>query len=166
MVVTDLFHIDLNGRKQMSALTKHLNMLAVSEHHIQSTLALQESISQWAAELENDLSFATVHNEQLDISAFLKILGMKFDDNTVSLAETICSLIKICAGFLNIRLLILTGLHSVLEEDSLNDIYKTAMYEKISIMDIERYVPVNRLPCEKYYIIDRDMCEIYNDSDQ
>lgn len=164
LVITDLFHLDLNGRKQMTALAKRLSVLANSEHHIQATLALQEHILQWAFELEDDLPYITIHNETLDMGSIIKTVGIKFDDSMKELPDRLNSFIKICAGYLNIRIIIIVGLHSCLEESELNEIYKTAMYEKVSIVDVERCFPDNRLPCEEYYIIDRDNCEIYNDS--
>ena len=42
-------------------------------------------------------------------------------------------------------------------------LYRTAEYENISILDIERYEPDQYHPLEKSYIIDNDFCEIYNE---
>ena len=165
LLITDMFHIDLNGRKQTSALSRHLNSLAVSEHYIQSTLEMKDIINRWALELENDIPLATVHNESVDIGAILKAVGIKFEDNSREVSEQLCGLIKICASFMNVRLLAIVGLHTCLENKAIEAIYQTAMYEKVPILDIERHMPETRLPCEKCYIIDRDNCEIYNDND-
>lgn len=164
-VVTDLFHIDLNGRKQAVALGKHLNSLAVSEKHIQSILKIKSAIHEWAMELEEDLPYPTAHHEDLDIGSVIKVLGIRFDEDMAELGEKLCSLIKICAAYLNIRLLVFVGLHSCLDEFALHELYKTAMYEKMPVLDIESDAPSNRLQCEKYYIIDSDYCEIYNEYD-
>ena len=165
LLVTDPFHLELNGKKQTSALAKRLNALAMSEHHIQSTLELQDQINRWIMELEEDLPYVTVHNDSLDIGTVLKAAGIRFDETAEKLEEKICSLIKISAEYLNIKLLALVGIHTVLGNESIREIYKTAIYEKISIMDIERYRPESLLDCETPYIIDRDLCEIYNDLD-
>ena len=93
----------------------------------------------------------------------LKTTGIRFDDETTDMKERLCNFLKICAGFLQTRLIVIPGLHSHLTQESLTEIYKAAMYEKVAIMDVERYNPDIKLPCEKYYIIDRDNCEIYND---
>lgn len=64
---------------------------------------------------------------------------------------------------MNTQLLICVGLHDYLEEEELKLIYKTATYEKVHILDIERHQPEHRLSVEKCYIVDKDLCEIYND---
>lgn len=163
VVVTDFFHLELNGKRQAAALMKRLNALAVSEHHLQDTLAVQDQIARWVMELEDELPYAVTHNDPPDTGVILKSAGIRFDDETDGLAEKICNLIRISAEYLNTRLLITVGLRTALEEDSVRELYKTAMYEKVPVLDIERYCPENRLDCEEYYIIDRDNCEIYND---
>ncbi len=165
IVLTNLFHVEINGRKQMAALNRALNTMALSEHHYQSTCALQNSILNWALDLENDLPCATIHNESIDISTLLKTAGIRFDDETSDITERLCNFIKICAEYLHAQLIVIANLHSHLEEQALNEIYKTAMYEKIPILNIERNLPDFKMSCEKYYIIDRDNCEIYNESD-
>ena len=162
-VLTDLFHIELNGRQQTTALIKYLNSMAVSEQHIQNTLSLQEVLFQWIVDLETDLPFAVIHNTNIDISAVMKAMGIRFDDETENLSEKICSLIRICAAYLKTRLLIIVGLHDVMDPEELEIIYKTAMYEKLPILSIERHQPLSTLAYEQLYLIDRDLCEIYND---
>ena len=166
VVITDLFHLELNGRRQLAALTRQLNTLAVSEKHIQATYALQSDIVRWALDLENDLPYATIHNESVDVGAILKATGIRFDDEMTDTAERLSNFIKICAAYLGTRLIVVNSLHSHMPEQSLQEIYKTAMYEKVSILDVERYIPDMKLPCEQYYIIDRDNCEIYNNEDE
>jgi len=165
LVLTDLFHIDLNGRKQTAALYKQLNTLAVSERHHVETLALQSSIQRWIIGLENDLPYATIHNHEADMGAILKAAGIRFDDGDASIVEKLCTYIKICAAYLKTRLLVIAGLHDCLTPDDLRAVYQTALYEKLPLMSIERHAPDEAQPCENIYIIDRDLCEIYNDSD-
>ncbi len=164
-VLTDLFHIDLNGRKQSSFLMKELNSLAVSERHFHTTISVQDTISRWIFDLENDLPFALVHNDSVDYSAIIKCMGIRFNDNTTVLLEKLINYIKISAAYMHAKLLVLVGLHANLENEALQEFYKTAIYEKLPIIDIERYMPDHKLPCEKVYIVDRDDCEIYNDPD-
>ena len=163
LVVSDLFHVDLNNRRLITALSKRMNMLAVSEHHIQSSLSVQDILIKWVLELENALPGAIVHNECIDIGSILKSIGVRFDDSNNNLVELVCNYIKICAEYMSTRLMVFVGLHNSLDNTSLIEIYNTAGYIKVSILDIERYMPEDKLPCEKYYIIDRDNCEIYND---
>lgn len=117
-------------------------------------------------ELEEDLPFATIHNGTIDIGTILKAVGIRFDDEMTDLADQLCGYIKVCAGFLHARLIVVNSLHSHLTEQKLNEVYRTAMYEKVSILDVERYIPDSKLSCEEYYIIDSDNCEIYNESEE
>ena len=90
----------------------------------------------------------------------MKACGIKFDENINDLAELLCNYLKICASYLDIRLLIVVGLHMNMNSEALKYVYSTARYEKIAILDIERYRPREKLQFESYYIIDEDYCEI------
>ena len=162
VLLTNLFHIDINGKRLLAALQKKLNAVAVSPQYIQETNTIRQAISTWLLCLENEMPYPVAH-EEIQVNDLVKASGvhLPFYDNSETEALTV--LLKMCADLLKAQLLICVGLHDCFTSEELEEIYKAAAYEKVYMMDIERHQPDSTHPNERCYIIDKDYCEIYNE---
>lgn len=114
-------------------------------------------------ELEDGISLAVTHITTIDAVSLFKALEVRFDNEIEDLPGKLCSYLKICAEFLKTRLIIIVGMHESMTSEEIALVHRTAVYEKVSLLDIERHVPMDVQDFEKLYIIDNDLCEIYND---
>lgn len=163
LVITDLLHLELNGKKQGGMLLKRFVDIANDGKFVQTTLLLKDAIDSWALQLENEIPIAIIHERAIDTVDLLKALGIRFDHDNCELPELLCYFIRICAEFLKINVLIIVGMHAVMTGTEIEAVYQTALYEKVSIIDIERAVPDQHSNREKWYVLDKDLCEIYKE---
>ena len=166
LILTDLFDIEINSKKQLTVLYKKMNQIAISPSFVRETEAIKNALSTWLMYIENELPVPVIHDLDISIADILKSCGIHFDYNEASIPDVLEMIVKVCAGFLCIPILICIGLHDILDEKELISLYKEAEYEKLSILDIERHCPEYRHPKEKTFILDKDLCEIYNESDE
>ncbi|MDO5022896.1 MAG: type II-A CRISPR-associated protein Csn2 [Eubacteriales bacterium] len=162
-MVTDVFNMTLNGRKQINMLIKKLEEISLSEYFIQKTLEAKRSLEDWLYTLEEEIPLPLMHDEEICIANLIKASGIQFEGENLPVPEKLDAFIKICAEFFGIKLLVFVGLHTCLEKEELEQLYKTAAYQEVAVLDFERIEPDIILPNEKLYIIDKDGCEIYTD---
>lgn len=160
IMITDLFHLDLNGKKQLTALHKKLNMLALSSEFLLETTRIKQAISTWLLFLEEEIPFPIAHEEDFSVIDLIKASAVRFENTCASLPKQLETYAKICAEFLGINLLVCVGLHDMLTTEELELFYMGCSYEKIMVFDIERHDPEILLPVETRHLIDKDLCEI------
>ena len=77
-----------------------------------------------------------------------------------SFSEKLAQYMKIMSELLGKKLLIFVNIRSYLENDQIRELMKNAVYNEISLLFIEN-IQRDFSKDEKYYIIDKDNCEIY-----
>ena len=77
-----------------------------------------------------------------------------------SFSEKLAQYMKIMSELLGKKLLIFVNIRSYLENDQIRELMKNAVYNEISLLFIEN-TQRDFSKDEKYYIIDKDSCEIY-----
>lgn len=77
-----------------------------------------------------------------------------------SFSEKLAQYMKIMSELLGKKLLIFVNIRSYLENNQIRELMKNAVYNEISLLFIEN-IQRDFSKDEKYYIIDKDNCEIY-----
>ena len=162
-VILNPFQIDLNNRK----ITKKLYTILKNE--ILSTELLEDfsKISQDIYNLADKLADTSVYNLSFsvneDAEEFLKYIKVKIqDDESTSLTEKVIDFLNISSSLLNIKLLIMLNARSFISDDNICHIYKEAMYKNVSLLLLESSAK-KQLEQSKRFIIDKDLCEIYDE---
>ena len=159
--ISDMLDMHINERKYINPLVNQLSYIALSETCVAETVHITHEISTWLVHLENETILPITHEQPIDISGIIKAAGVQFDIEGSNVVEKFDNLIKICSGLIKVTLVICVGLHAYATRRELEILYRTAMQQKMHIMSIERHLPDQFLDCEKAYIIDEDLCEIY-----
>ena len=81
----------------------------------------------------------------------------------MDVATKIINYIHLAHRVLNTSLFIFINLKSYFSNEDLELLYQTLLYEKVTILLIERYEST-KLSFEKHLIIDNDACVIYDKS--
>ena len=116
--------------------------------------------SKYILDILADVEFPLELGSTPTISSILKAYNVSVTTDHVSLLDKIIDYITIVAELRLCKILVFIGLHTVLNENELLELYKHARYQCISLFDIEAADKGLRLPSEKTVIIDKDSCEI------
>lgn len=160
LVISDVFSLDLNGKKAANALYKAL-LGAARERMIESTYHMQGVVYEWADSLLQQLPLPLGYDE-VDLAALMKALNIGFAQDRLQTLTTLSDFVKIMARLLSPDLLVTVGLHTVLTDAECMAFYQTVALEKMRLLNIESAQSGPLLPGETRYLIDNDLCEIYN----
>lgn len=158
LVVTDPFHIELNSKKNLSALYTKIENLLISD---MEQYALWGTCTQRLWELIDkqlkSLNVETAQNDEVTIIDYCRAVGLKFDfGEQQDLYHKLLGLMDIIAEFMPDRVLILCNIRSFLTSDELREIYKYATYIKIRVLHIEQYLSSELMPNEIRWVIDEE----------
>lgn len=163
VLVTDPFSFTANERRQLTALHKQTAQLAFSERLYLKTSQLQAEVAEWLTLLEVESPYAVVYDAQLQPEALLKQADFRFLEEG-DLPLRLERYLKTQATFTSTRVFAFVNLRSLLSPEELTLFYQAARYLDVSVLLLETTKPENLLDCEAWYLIDKDLCELYDDS--
>lgn len=159
-VVTDIFSIDLNSRKNLTKLYAYLSELAYNESNYGQTMMMLNSVQNFVAELA-DVSDYSLSASEAGVQELMKVCDLKFVfDGEMSFLGKLCEYLSVSSEFLKIRLFVFLNLRQFVSDEDLEEIYKYVAYNKINLLLVESTCPEKRLDCEKFKVIDKDLCEM------
>ena len=77
-----------------------------------------------------------------------------------SFSEKIIQYMKIMSELMGKKLLVFVNIRSDLEKDQIQELMKNAVYNEIALLFIEN-IQRDFSEMKKYYIIDKDGCDVY-----
>lgn len=160
-LVTDPFTLNINERRQLTALHKQTAFLANSERLYLKTAQLQSSIDDWLALIEEESPYAVQYETQAQPEALLKQMNFRFLDEDDDFPLRLERFLKVQAEFANVRVDVFLNLRSFLNLEELSLLYRSAFYLKVRLLLLESVKPENLLDCESWFLIDKDLCELY-----
>lgn len=159
MMVSDLFHFDLNDKKIINLLYKKMETVAFGEK-IKNYNELTSKTTAFIEDLAYTVSFSIDYNELQPVD-FLKLASVKFAKTYESLEEKIICYINALIELKNCEFFVFVNLKSVLNDEKLLKIYVHCRLEQVGLVLIESCKKERPLlPCEKAIIITEDLCEI------
>ena len=155
-IITDPFSVDLNSKKIINKTIEHLSSIAVTDC-LEDTNKINSELEKYADDLIEKVNLPLEIPEILDISPFLKAMGICYDFKNLSLVEKLIEYIKLLTYLFDIKCFVILNLKEYLEKDELSKFYRELFLEKINCLIIE---PSNKyiLPEEKVTILDKDLC--------
>ena len=150
--IWDIFHLNFNDKKLMSAITKYVENECVSDSY-RKCISIAENYL-------IELPFETEVKNEVSISDFLKNISVKVVDNTSqSLYDKVFKIIDI-AGMVNPKgVLIFANLKSYFEKEELVEIYKYAVYNEVNVLTLEHGECEQPLSYEHILYMDNDFEE-------
>ena len=161
LMFIDVFNIDFNQKKIQSALYNKIEKIYKQEFERMSEFqTIFQNLLLNVLDVFNEFPFEFNYKESIGIQEYLKLLGLKISNNKGEITDTIFSLIDVVEYLLIAKILIFVNLKLYLIDDELKEIYKYAMYKKVSILLIETGEEKEPLENEKILYIDSDYDEI------
>lgn len=156
--VINPFEIDVNSKKIIGSLYKSLDAYAVSDM-IKEKTEIYSYIQHFVEGLLSLSPFSLSYKEDIAVQDILKICDVKIDTADVSLAEMLCSYVKVMSEICGYHIFVFYNLKSFLSEDDLGDFYGFCFYQKVFPVILESHQsPILRF--ENTLIIDKDKCII------
>lgn len=94
------------------------------------------------------------------IDDIFKIGGLQFLETDSSLLERFVRYISIVKELQNVSIIFINHLHDYFENAEIEQLLKEMEYRGITLVNIEIFVPQNKLENETICIIDKDLCSI------
>ena len=163
--VTDVFSLNLNERRLMTALHKEAGLLAHSEKLYIQTAQMKAYLTDWLTSLELEMDYPITYDEEIDITSLLKAINFQFDTGGIELPGQLERYIQIVNEFSKMKLIIFVNLHSLLRLDELDQMYRSARYRKARLLLLESRLPLYEHADERRFVVDKDLCELYSDEE-
>lgn len=154
------FSTEVNTRKILNKLYLELTERSREEQMYMKTVELFNHIQEYMLELEQQSSYILDFNRETDVSILLKALSVQYEVKETGYWERLIQYIKIMASAAGIKVFIFVNIRSYLSDAQMEELIKELEYQDVSGLFIENQQR-SCLKGVKWYIIDKDQCEIY-----
>lgn len=159
-IITDVFSMSLNTKKNLNKLLSLLTRVSMDEDNFVETQRILSEIECFADKIKESADLPLVSGTA-SAEDVLKICGIKFAEEAEGISERICDYINVMSDFSGTKLFVFLNAHLFLPEEELEELYSFIAYKKINVLFLEGTVPEYKSPLLKIKIIDNDLCEIY-----
>lgn len=151
--------LNLNTKQNLNALYKILKKSYFSELSA-SVQQIQDLLTQVCKEIRLDFDAELTMESSIRIDDIFKIGGLQFSEIDSSLLEKFVRYISIIKELRNVSIIFINHLHDYFENTEIEQLLKELGYRGITLVNIETFVPQNKLENETICIIDKDLCSI------
>lgn len=162
MLIIDIWNFDFNQKKIQTALFQHMEKTFQIEYermHQFNTLIKKLEID--AMDVWNELPFEFSYKENISITEYLKLIGLKIKcEENHGIVERIFSIIDIVEYFRVAKLVVFVNIKLYLNPKELQEVYKYALYKKVPLLLLETGKEKETMQNEKILFVDSDYDEI------
>ncbi len=158
-VIIDPFAININDKKVLNKLYAELTELAHAEDMYMLTQEIKGKIQNYFLQLEHVSPYVLTMDVEIDISALLKVIGVKSENYADNYWENLDLYIKMLSRLLHKKIIVLVNIGSYIESGKVEQLIRLAVHEEINLLLIENQERNFSKEISRY-IIDRDSCEI------
>lgn len=157
-VILNVFDINCNDRKILSRLYQEIALVA-QEQMYEEVAETNGSIVKFLEDLLQRMSYDLDFQYELDILGLMKLYEVKIGAEGQNIVERLIDYIRCMHQICRVLYFVFAHLKQYLNTEQLKMLYEFAMYEKVFLILIEG-VEREKVECEKYWILDKDMCII------
>lgn len=159
-VIFNPLTVDVNSRKILSKLYLELSNLSNGEQMYIKTVELLRHLQEYMLDLEQCTEYILEFDQEIDISALLKAVNIRYETKDMDFQERLIQYMKILAAMTGIKVFIFVNLRSYLTDHQMQEVIKEMKYQDVKGLFIESQQK-GCIEGVKQYIIDIDRCEIY-----
>ncbi len=159
-MIINPFAIDFNDKKIQKKLYAELLEISKGEELYLTTQEILNSLNNYFLQLESISGYELETDVEVDMLALFKAMGIQVQDYAADFFETLIQYIKVMADLMKKKLIIFVNIRSYLNDIQIEQVSEIAVYNEIAILFIEN-IQRDFSKQRRYYIIDKDGCEIY-----
>lgn len=160
-LILNPFEVELNKTKNLTLLYQFIKNEYANELHYEKTSTLLQYVVSYLEMLFEESEYQLEYEQELDLVALLKAMNVRFDYECSSVLNCLIDYVKVMHGFFHKKIFVFVQLKNTLSTEEMEQFYQFLFYEKIEVLLLESSESKERLLCEKYRIIDEDLCVIY-----
>ena len=157
-VITDVFRLDVNSRRNIGKLISALEKAAVDEQFYEASCRIMGDITSYVLNVSGALDY-NVDISEVKLADIFKLCSTRFDFDDDNICGGVLDYMKITRDIAQMRLFVFVNLKQLLDAEDIELFYNNIIYNKYNVLLIESEYG-QKLPVEKYKIIDKDLCEI------
>ena len=166
VMVSDVFSLGFTDRKLLNGLAKHAQAISCQGKLCEVTAGAQAAVLEWMACLETELLVPIAYDDEPDVAALLKAVGLRFDEPDCGTPEALDRYIQVMTAMTGTRVFAFVNLMSAFSAEEMDALAKAADYRKVHLLLIEPLVSARPQPSwERRYVVDKDLCELYPEED-
>lgn len=158
-VILNPFAVDINEKRIINKLYTQLGEIAYTETFYMQTQEVLQQIYQYVLKLEHESRHILSLDEDIDLNALFKAMGVRHEVFEGDFFETLCRYMKVVCEVLGIKLIICINLRSYLTDEQMESLITDINYADFGLLLIENQER-SCLQGVSRCIIDRDLCEI------
>ena len=163
-IYIDILNIDFNSKELLSKLYSRIEKNILLEQSVDiKLLQILQELRTYMNEIVLEFPFDCNMKNEIQIKDLIKCLDIKLNtDYAESLEEKLFLLFDIIAEFNLKKILIFANLKSYFEDETLIEIYKSAIKNNLNLILIESKLCSEKIKYEKKLIIDKEFDDFYN----
>lgn len=154
-IITDLFSVDPNDRK---IITRLIQDIAKEYAGTQAFYDVLKALNKFGCIVCDNSSFPLVFNDVVQIPDVAKLLAFHFDEQCEDLMDEFLQYCNLSMQILKKKLFVTVGLKDIINSNEYEATIKTACYQHIPLLMIERHTHDEMDDPKNMTIIDKDMC--------
>lgn len=158
-LVTDPFSVDINNRKAITSLHKHLAAVAVDEDHYLRTQEMTSLIFRYLEELFSEIHSPLTLDYDSGVEKLFKAYEVGFETEDASLPELFLDFSCIMTDFCGVEVFVFCNLTSCLTPPELSSLIREWHSAKIPVLLIDTVASAVDNEMNRW-IIDADKCLI------
>lgn len=159
-LITQFVPFDINSKRLITKLHSNIKT-AVTEPELYIEMQeVKSTLYRYMDRIINELDFNLKYSDNFDITALLKIMDVKFEDNYETLSEKVMEYIMNIEKFEGSKLHILVNYRSYINSEEFESFCTTLIKHNINLLFIDGY-EYEKFNWEKRVIVDKNLCEIY-----
>lgn len=159
-IIVNPFAIDFNDRKIQKKLYAELFEISKGEELYLVTQEFLKDVKNYFLQLESVSGYELELDMEMDMLALFKAMGIQMQCYADDFFEKLVQYIKIMAELLHKKLIVFINIRSYLNDMQVEQMSEIAVYNEVALLFLEN-VQRDFSEQRKYYIIDKDGCEIY-----
>ncbi len=156
-MIIDYFNVDLNDKKTLNAVIKYVKENIDVLNYDKLLRSYQRLCTLFSSSLEN-IDIPINIEEDINIDNIIKLMNIKINKED-SILKNLFILIDVIKKIKNYNLLILVNLKQYLTKEELNEVYKYAIYNNVTLLLIDNTSYGIPQKYEKKLIIDDNLEE-------
>ena len=123
-VIFNPLTVDVNSRKILSKLYLELSNLSNGEQMYIKTVELLRHLQEYMLDLEQCTEYILEFDQEIDISALLKAVNIRYETKDMDFQERLIQYMKILAAMAGIKVFIFVNLRSYMTDHQMQELIK------------------------------------------